>query len=120
MDPSEGPAGPNLSVARIAVVGAVAAAVTCVVAVCTVPQPSTGVIVVGLCLPTSVGVVMLWQASVYTWRRGAMRPRAFVVDEGRAFVLLPDHATTRAIGLVLMCTFAVGYPIIEAREASWG
>ncbi|WP_328687867.1 hypothetical protein OHA74_54340 [Streptomyces phaeochromogenes] len=119
MDPSERSAELNLSLARIAVAGAVAAAVTCVVVVCTVPQPSTSVIVVGLCLPASGGVVILW-GSVYTWRRGATRPRAFVVDEGRAFVLLPDYATKRAIGRVLMCTFVVGYPIIGAREASVG
>ncbi|MEU6198069.1 hypothetical protein [Streptomyces sp. NPDC047061] len=120
MEPSGSPAGPNLPFARIAVAGAIAAAVTCVVVVCTVPQPSTGVVLGCLYVPATAGVLMLWRASVYTWRRGAARPRAFVVDEGRAFVLLPDRATTRAVGLVLMCTFAVGYPITEAREASLG
>lgn len=99
--------------------GAITTAVTCIVVVCTVPQPSTSVIVAGLGLP-AFGGVLIWWASAPDWRRCASRPQAFVIDEGRAFVLLPDRTTTRAVGLVLMCTFAVGYPVIGAREDSMG
>ncbi len=114
------PAGLKLAVARIAVAAAVAVTVACVAVVWAVPGPSTGGILVGLCLPASVGVVLLWRASVYTWQRGATAARAFVVDEGRAFVLLPDRATMRAVGFVLMCTFPVGYPVIQARDGTLG
>lgn len=114
------PAGPGRAVARIAVAAAVAVAVACVAVVWAVPGPSTGGILLGLCLPASVGVVLLLRASVYTWQRGATGARAFVVDEGRAFLLLPDRATMRAVAFVLMGTFPVGYPVIQARDGTLG
>ncbi len=120
MEPRGRPAGLSLPVARIAVAAAVAVTVACVVVVWAVPRPSTGGILLGLCLPASVGVVLLWRASVYTWQRGAAGARAFVVDEGRAFLLLPDRATMRAVGFVLMCSFPVGYPVIQARDGTLG
>ncbi|WP_422774086.1 hypothetical protein ACN28C_15130 [Plantactinospora sp. WMMC1484] len=120
MDLRSEPARLNLTIARIAIALAAAVTATCIGVVNSMVRPSTDVILVGLCLPTSVGVLLLFRASVYTWRRAATRARAFVVDDGRAFLLLPDRATTRAVAFLLMCTFSVGYPIVEARDAGLG
>jgi hypothetical protein len=95
------------AVARIAVAAAVAVAAVSVTVVWAGSQPSTGPVVVALYLPAAVGVLLLWRASIYTWRRAATRPRAFVVDEGRAFLLLPDRAVMRVVAFVLMCTFPI-------------
>jgi hypothetical protein len=117
--PEPAPEVARIAVARTVVAAAVAVVVACVAVVGTAP-PSTGLVVVALCLPAAAGVLLLWRASLYTWRRGAARPRAFVIDEGRAFLLLPDRATMRAVAFVLMCTFPLGYPVVAAREDDVG
>jgi hypothetical protein len=115
------PAVAGIAVARtvvaVAVAAAVAVVVACVAVVASAP-PSTGLGVVALCLPATVGVLLVWRASLYTWLRGAARPQAFVVDEGRAFLLVPDRATMRAAAFVLMCTFPLGYPVVAARRTT--
>lgn len=89
----------------------------CVASVTTVPRSSsTTHAAPALYVPTCVGVVLLSWTSVYTWRRGAKRPRAFVVVRGRAFLILPDRATIRTVALLLACDFPVGSWIIDARH----
>lgn len=99
--------------ARLVITAAIVVTAACVTVA--VARPSDALVIAGLYAPSAVGVVLIWWTSLHTWRRAARRPRRFVVDDGRAFLLLPDRPTVRAVAMVLACAFPIGQVITRVR-----
>lgn len=105
--------------ARLAVAAAFIVTAACVTVAVAVPDPPIALLVPVLYVPSTIGVLLLWRASIYHWRYGAQRPRSFVVDRG-AFLLLPARATIRAVAMILAVAFPAGHVIIQARAGEFG